>query len=108
MVAPAVKTTVPLPMDRIEAFCRRHNVIEFAVFGSVLRDDFRPDSDIDVLVTFDPRAKPSLLTFAGMENELEEILGRSVDLSERCGLEQCLNPYIRRAVLDSLRVIYAR
>jgi predicted nucleotidyltransferase len=99
---------IPIPMEAIEAFCRKWEVREFALFGSVLRDDFRPDSDVDVLVTFDEGAHPTLFDVAGMEIELEKLFQRRVDLSERGGFDQCRNPTIRHSVLDSLSVIYAR
>jgi predicted nucleotidyltransferase len=66
--------------DRISDFCRRHRARRLSVFGSVLRDDFRSDSDIDLLVEFEPGHVPGLIRFAGMESELGEILGRKVDL----------------------------
>ena len=99
---------VPIPMPGIEAFCTKWEVIEFALFGSVLRDDFTPDSDVDVLVTFDPAARPTLFDIIEMQDELKKLFGRRVDLLERGGLEQCRNPYIRGPVLASLKVIYAR
>lgn len=99
---------VPLPMDRIAEFCRKWNVIEFALFGSVLRDDFRPESDVDVLVTFHTTARPSLFDLGGMALELEGLLQRRVDLLERRGLEQSDNPYLRPEILRTARVIYAR
>jgi hypothetical protein len=68
-----------LPKDRIADFCRRHSVRRFSLFGSVLREDFRPDSDIDVLVEFEPGARTGLGFFA-MQDELSAILGRKVDL----------------------------
>ena len=82
--------------------------MEFGFFGSVLRDDFRPDSDIDVLVTFDEAAHPTLLSLVRMQDELERLFERRVDLLERGGLEQSNNPYIRNPVLASLKVVYAR
>jgi uncharacterized protein len=99
---------VPVPMGAVEAFCRTWQVIEFALFGSVLRDDFGPNSDVDVLVTFDPEARPTLLTLIRMQNELEAMLGRRVDLLERGGMEQSARPHVRQAVLDSIRVLYAQ
>jgi len=95
-------------MEGIRQFCERWDVEQFALFGSVLRDDFRPDSDVDVLVTFAPDAHPTLITLGRMELELAELFGRKVDLLERGGLEQCRNPYIKQPVLRSLRTIYAR
>ena len=71
---------IEFPRDSIEAFCRRHAIQRLAVFGSILRADFSPQSDIDVLVEFHPASGPSLLGFAGMQLELAEILGREVHL----------------------------
>ena len=106
-LAPA-QVRIALPMAPIADFCRRHDVIEFALFGSVLRDDFRDDSDVDVLVTFDSKARPTLLTLGAMALELESIFGRKVDLLERRGVEEMSNPYRRPQILGSARVIYAR
>lgn len=72
---------IEIPRDWIAAFCRRHHIRRLALFGSVLRDDFRPDSDVDVLVEFEPDARVGLLRLAGMEIELSEQLGRKVDLN---------------------------
>jgi uncharacterized protein len=71
---------IHLPKDRIAEFCQRHHIRRLALFGSVLRADFQPDSDIDVLVEFDPEHVPGLKFFA-IERELSEILGRKVDLN---------------------------
>jgi len=101
-------TAIPLPVDQIADYCRRWNIAEFALFGSVLREDFRPDSDVDVMVTFDPHARPTLLTLAHMERELEALFARPVDLLERGGVEAMTNPYRRIPILNSARVIYAR
>ena len=106
-LAPA-RVGIELPMDAIAEFCRRWQVIEFALFGSVLREDFGPESDVDVLVTFDPKATPSLLTLGRMLNELEGLFGRRVDLLERRGVEQMPNPFRRPEILRTARVVYAR
>src|SRR5829696_3811815 len=101
MVRPAEppRTGIPLPMEQIETFCRKWDLVEFSLFGSVLRDDFGPESDVDVLVRFDPSARPSLLTLARMERELEGVLGRRVDLLQWEGVEQTRNPYFRRSIM---------
>lgn len=97
-----------LPQEKIAAFCRKWNVSEFALFGSVLRDDFRPDSDVDVLVSFPSYdATPSLFDHVDMQDELVEIFGRSVDLLTRGGVEDSRNPIRKRAILESARVVYA-
>ncbi|MGH2351595.1 MAG: nucleotidyltransferase family protein [Chloroflexota bacterium] len=92
--------------DRITEFCRKWQITEFALFGSVLRDDFRPDSDVDVLVTFAPEAHHGLFALVRMEDELEEIFGRKVDLVERQAVERSEN-YIRREhILSSVEPVY--
>jgi hypothetical protein len=97
---------IELPMEAIEAFCKRWAIREFALFGSVLRDDFRPDSDVDVMVTFDASARWGLLAIARMQRELAEIMGRQVDLVERAGVEQARNAGRRQHILESARVVY--
>src|SRR5437762_3013093 len=91
MPGPAIdnlpQTAIPLPMAAIAEFCRRWGVKEFALFGSVLRDDFRPDSDVDVMVTFEESSHPTLFEFAEMQEHLAAILGRKVDLVTRSGVE---------------------
>ncbi len=98
---------VEIPEDQVADFCRRWKISELALFGSVLREDFRADSDVDVLVTFAADAKWSLFDHVDMEDELERILGRPVDLVSRRGIERSRNPFRRRAILESARVVYA-
>ena len=93
-----------LPRKKIEEFCKRWSITEFSVFGSVLRDDFGPDSDIDVLVSIDPEAKIGLFELIDMKLELQQIFKRPVDLVEKEGLR---NPYRRREILRTAQVIYA-
>ena len=93
-----------VPQDEIDALCQRWRVAELAVFGSVLREDFRPDSDVDVLVSFGPDARWSLFDFVTMQDELEALFGRPVDLVEKEGLR---NPFRRHAILSSQKVLYA-
>lgn len=95
---------IPLDRDRIAEFCRRWKVTEFAVFGSVLRDDFRPDSDVDVLVTFAPNATWNAFDLVEMREVLEALFARRVDLVERSAVR---NPIRRRAMLQGHEVIYA-
>ncbi|HEY7802682.1 MAG TPA: nucleotidyltransferase family protein [Dehalococcoidia bacterium] len=99
--------SMDLPMREIREFCARWKIREFALFGSVLRDDFGPGSDVDVMVSFAPDAGWSLLDHVGMQDELAEILGRKVDLVTKPGVELSRNPFRRRRILDSARVIYA-
>jgi predicted nucleotidyltransferase len=96
-----------LDQEKIADFCGRWHIIEFAVFGSVLREDFRPDSDIDCLVTFDPDAKWTLLDHVRMERQLSELLARPVDLVSKRAIERSSNYLRRRAILESAEVLYA-
>ncbi len=90
--------------EKIAAFCRKWRVREFALFGSVLRDDFGPNSDVDVLVEFEPEAPWSLFDLVRMQRELRAVFRRRVDLVEKETLE---NPLRRRAILSTSQVIYA-
>ncbi len=90
--------------DAIVAFCQKWKITEFALFGSILRDDFRPDSDVDVLVTFAPDEKWSLLDIVRMKEEMKIIFGREVDLVEKRALK---NPFRRYEILRTKEVIYA-
>ena len=96
-----------VPKEKIADFCRRWKIIEFALFGSVLRGDFRPESDIDVLVTFAPDARWSLFDHVEMQDELKALFGRNVDLVSRRGVERSRNPIRRQEILESAEVIYA-
>lgn len=98
---------IDVPAEPIAAFCKRWKIAELALFGSVVREDFRPDSDVDVLVTFTPDAKWSLFDHVDMEDELARILGRQVDLVSRRGIERSRNASRRRAILESARVVHA-
>jgi predicted nucleotidyltransferase len=99
-----IKTGIPIPRKKINEFCRRWKVTEFSLFGSVLREDFRPDSDVDVLVTFAPDAKVSLFDLVDMKIELEEVFKRPVDVVEKDALR---NPYRKREILSTAQMIYA-
>ena len=96
---------VPLriPSEELTNFCRRYQVRELALFGSMLGPDFDSDSDVDLLVSFEPAARITFLTLARMQRELEAIMGRPVDLVPRDGLK----PIIRSQVLATARVLYA-
>jgi predicted nucleotidyltransferase len=98
---------INVPIDTIAAFCKKWNIIEFALFGSVLREDFRPDSDIDVLVRFAPNTDYGLLAHAHMENELSDLLGRPVDLIDRQAIEKSANWLRRQEILRTAEVYYA-
>ena len=93
--------------DAIAGYCRKWKIVELAVFGSVLRSDFGPDSDVDVLVRFDPTARHGLSGWMEMERELVEILGRDVDLISRRSVEESRNYIRRKAILESAQVVYA-
>ena len=90
--------------NQIAAFCRKWKVTELALFGSVLRSDFRPESDVDVLVTFEENDPWSLLDVVSMREELAQIVGRPVDLVEKKAIT---NPYRRQRILNSYEVIHA-
>jgi len=92
-----------VPVERLEAFSRKWHVEELSLFGSVLRDDFGPDSDVDVLVTLSPNADLSLFDWVDMIAELEAVFGRKVDLVSKAGLR---NPFRRREILASAAVVY--
>jgi hypothetical protein len=100
-------TAIELPMEKIAEFCHKWQVTELALFGSVLRDDFRPNSDIDVMVQFHPDAHPRFSTLDQMEAELKTIFHRDIDLITRKGIETSLNYLRRHEILSSAQVIYA-
>ena len=102
----SVASSLKLEGPELTAFCRRWKVRELAVFGSALREDFRPGSDIDLLVTFDPDANWGLLDQATMESELAALLGRKVDLVSRRGIERSTNWIRREAILNSAETIH--
>ena len=102
-MAPMIAAQIPIPFEAIAEFCRRNRIRELALFGSVLRPDFRPDSDVDVLVDFEPGVEVGLFAVIGMQDELAEMLHRPVDFV----LKQGLKPLIRDSVLASALVVYA-
>ena len=93
---------ITIPREQIAAFCRRHHIRRLSLFGSVLRDDFAPDSDVDVLVEFAPGHTPGFAFFS-MEEELSEILGRKVDLNT----PGFLSRYFREQVMEEAEPLYA-
>lgn len=101
--------TLPIPLSEqaIAAFCQRWQIAELALFGSVLRTDFHPDSDLDVLVTFAPNAPWNLLDLVMMQQELETIVGREVDLIEKQVIEQSHNWIRREGILNTAQVFYS-
>lgn len=100
----AGKAKINIPHNRIDEFCKKHHIRKLALFGSVLRDDFRPDSDVDVLVEFEEGHVPGLIRLAGMEIELSEIIGRKADMRT----PEDLSRYFRNEVVESAEVHYAQ
>ena len=98
------KPQLEIPDEVIESFCRKWKIKELALFGSVLRGDFRPDSDVDVLATFAADARWSVFDHARMREELSTLLGREADVIESAGLR---NPFRRHEILATCKVIYA-
>ena len=94
-------------MAEIQAFCDRWQITEFALFGSVLRDDFNQNSDIDVLVTFAPNAKRGLTETMQMQDELQTLFGRRVDLIVKTAIERSQNWLRRKNILTSAQIVYA-
>ncbi len=99
-------TRIKIPSERIVAFCERWSITKLALFGSVLRDDFGPDSDIDVLAEFRKEARHTLFDMDQMEEELEDIFGRDVDLVSWRGVERSPNYLRRKAILQSAELVY--
>jgi len=93
---------IDLPEEKIKEFCQRNRIRKLSLFGSVLREDFGPESDIDVLIEFGSGAQVGLITLSGMEIELSQILGHKVEIHTSKGL----NPYFRDQVLDLAEVQY--
>lgn len=100
------KLKIKVPKTKIAEFCKRWNVSEFSVFGSALRADFRPDSDVDVLVSFVPQAHVTLFDMVYMQDELKAIFGREVDLISKRGVETSRNYLRRKNILESAQVIH--
>ncbi|WKZ50021.1 MAG: nucleotidyltransferase family protein [Anaerolineales bacterium] len=110
MIAPTLaktKVKVSIPRKRLAEFCQRWMISELALFGSALRSDFHATSDVDLLVSFAPNARVSLLDLVRMENELEQIFGRKVDLIERREIEKSPNYIRRKNILENTKVVYA-
>jgi len=99
-----MSTPLQINQEQIKKFCQRWKIAEFSLFGSVLREDFKPESDVDVLVSFEPDIPWSLFDWLDMIDELKEIFGREVDMVEKSGLR---NPFRRHQILSNRKVIYA-
>ena len=97
---------IDIPEDEIAAFCRRHHIRRMALFGSVLRDDFTPESDVDVLVEFESDARIGYIGLAGLEIELHQILGRKADLYTFEGIKSSRNWLLRKEILESAEAVY--
>ncbi|MBI5958516.1 MAG: nucleotidyltransferase family protein [Chloroflexi bacterium] len=95
---------VSIPYHELDSLCAEYHIVRIRLFGSVLRTDFRPDSDVDILVDFAPDAHTTLLDLSAVQRQLEQMLGRQVDL----GTPDGLSPYIRERVLQTAQVIYER
>jgi hypothetical protein len=93
-----------MPKSQLADFCRRHHIRKFSLFGSILRDDFRPDSDVDVLVEFEPGHTPGFITLSAMRLELMELFGREVDLMTPASISR----HFRQKVLETAQVQYER
>ena len=107
MIAKLPKLRISLPMEEIAAFCRRWSIARLEVFGSALGNDFRPDSDLDLVATYAPQARWSLLDRVRMKLELEALLGREVDLLNRRALEKARRPLRAAAILAEAQPLYA-
>ena len=102
----AIRSRLGISDAELADFCQRWQITELSLFGSALRDDFRADSDIDLLVTFAPDARWSLIDHVKIEEELSALLGRKVDLISKRGVERSENWIIRRSILESAELVY--
>ena len=102
-----VTVQLSIPRKEIAAFCKRWKVTELSLFGSAVRDDFSPDSDIDALVSFSSQSEWSLFDHIQMKQELKELFGRDVDLITQRALEQSHNELLRTEILENAQVIYS-
>ena len=100
-----MKNAIALPIDQINKFCPQWQIIELSLFGSILRDDFPGDSDIDILVAFAPTANWGLLDRAQMQEELETLLSRRVDLISKRAIDRSSNPIRRPEILSTAQTI---
>ena len=96
------RARIRVPRDQVADFCQRHRIRWLALFGSVLRDDFRPESDVDVLVEFEPDERYTYFTLAQIQEDLSSLLGRKVDLH----IPKSLHPFIRDKVLGQAEAVY--
>jgi predicted nucleotidyltransferase len=101
------RSRIPLSDEQVQEFCQRWGIVELALFGSVLREDFRPDSDLDVLVRFAEGWGTSLTRYFAMERELSDLVGRPVDIVDRRALDESANWLRRRRIFESSSILYA-
>ncbi|MFA4836892.1 MAG: nucleotidyltransferase domain-containing protein [Dehalococcoidia bacterium] len=101
-----IKENIRIPEDKLGEFCQRWQIRELALFGSVLRNDFRPDSDLDILVTFAPEVSWGLFDHLRMEQELADMLDRKIDLFTKRAVEQSHNKFRRQEILNTAEVVY--
>lgn len=101
-----VHPNLPVPAERIAEFCERWKIVEFELFGSVLSDDFGPDSDVDVMVTFSAGCRWKAFDLVAMKTELENVFNRPVDLVERRIVETSDNPFMKKEILDHRQTVY--
>jgi len=99
-------TKVQFDRERLGRLCRERGIVRLDLFGSALREDLGPDSDVDLLATVGPKAAVTLLDWADIQERLAEIFGRSVDLVSRRAIERSQNPYRREAILSTAVSIY--
>ena len=104
MITATVEERLGVGIDAIREFCEKWGIIEFALFGSVVRDDFGPESDIDVMVRYDPEKPEPWKDYFLIKNDLEELFGRQVDLLKRGPIQ---NPYVRQSIRRDLTILYA-
>ena len=101
-----INGSIEVSDEAIDGFCRKWKITQIELFGSALRDDFRPESDVDLLVTFEENDGWGLYEFVEMQDEMERILGRPVDIVERAAIEKSRNPFRRKNILSAAQVVY--
>lgn len=97
---------IPIDREKIAEFCQKHGIIEFSLFGSVLRDDFGPDSDVDVMISLSPQTRFGLIKYGRLIYDLRQLIGRDVDVVLRKEIEASSNRFRKRDVLSNHRTIY--
>ena len=96
-----------IPEEKLSALCQKYLVKELSIFGSILRDDFKSESDIDLLITFNEKANYSLFDIVRIQEEFAKLFGRPVDIVSRRAVERSRNFYRKKAILDTAKIIYA-